>query len=110
MVNKTDPSSGLIRDDVVNWPERIPQLIEEFKPIAIVALVGMNDRQKIWKFPGQPEKLSPEWLTEYNKRAAKIASIGVSGKIPLVWVGLPLVRSGKMNPIIWRLMKFTAPK
>ena len=97
VVNKTDPSSGLIRDDVVNWPERIPKLIEEFKPIAIVALVGMNDRQKIWKFPGQPEKLSPEWLTEYNKRAAKIASIGVSGKIPLVWVGLPPVRSGKMN-------------
>ena len=97
VINKTDPSSGLVRDDVVNWPERIPELIEEFKPIAIVTLVGMNDRQKIWKFPGQPEKLSPEWLAEYNKRAEKIASVGISGKIPLVWVGLPPVRSNKMN-------------
>ena len=97
VINKTDPSSGIVRDDVVNWPERIPELIEEFKPIAIVTLVGMNDRQKIWKFPGQPEKLSPEWLAEYNKRAQKIASVGIPGKIPLVWVGLPPVRSNKMN-------------
>lgn len=97
VINKSDPSSGLVRDDVINWPELIPSLIEEFKPRAIVTLVGMNDRQKIWKFPGQPEKLSPEWLTEYNNRVTKIASIGVSNKIPLVWVGLPPVRSNKMN-------------
>ena len=97
VVNKTDPSSGLVRDDVINWPEYIPTLIEEYKPAAIVALVGMNDRQKLWTVEGKPEKLSPEWLTEYNKRATQIASIGVSAKIPLVWVGLPPVRSGKMN-------------
>ena len=97
VVNKTDPSSGLVRDDVVNWPEHVPSLIEEYKPVAIVALVGMNDRQKLWTVEGKPEKLSPEWLTEYNRRATKFASIGVSAKIPLVWVGLPPVRSGKMN-------------
>lgn len=97
IVNKTNPSSGLVRDDVVNWPEYIPTLIEEYKPSAIVALVGMNDRQKLWTVEGKPDKLSQEWLTEYNKRADKIASIGVSQKIPLVWVGLPPVRSGKMN-------------
>ena len=97
VVNKTDPSSGLVRDDVINWPEYIPTLIEEFKPAAIVALVGMNDRQKLWTVQGKPEKLSEIWLAEYNKRASQIAAIGVDQKIPLVWVGLPPVRSGKMN-------------
>lgn len=97
VVNKTDPSSGLVRDDVINWPEYIPTLIEEFKPAAIVALVGMNDRQKLWTVQGKPEKLSEAWLAEYNNRASKIASIGISQKVPLVWVGLPPVRSGKMN-------------
>ena len=97
VISKTDPSSGLVRDDVVNWPEYIPTLIEEFKPAVIVALVGMNDRQKLWTVEGKPEKLSEEWLTEYNNRVSKIASIGISQKIPLVWVGLPPVRSGKMN-------------
>ncbi len=97
VINKTNPSSGLVRDDVVNWPEYIPSLIEEFKPAAIVNLIGMNDRQKLWTVTGKPEKLSEEWLAEYNNRVSKLASIGISNKIPLVWVGLPPVRSGKMN-------------
>lgn len=97
VVNKTDPSSGLVRDDVINWPERIPALIEEFKPAVIVTLVGMNDRQKLWTVPGKPDKLSEAWLAEYNNRVNQIASVGFSQKIPLVWVGLPPVRSGKMN-------------
>lgn len=97
VINKTDPSSGIVRDDVINWPEYIPTLIEEFKPTAIVALLGMNDRQKFWTVEGKPEKLSEPWLAEYNNRVNKIASIGISQKIPLVWVGLPPVRSGKMN-------------
>ncbi len=97
VVNKTDPSSGIVRDDVINWPEYIPTLIDEYKPVAIVALLGMNDRQKLWTVEGKPEKLSEAWLAEYNNRVGKIASIGFSQKIPLVWVGLPPVRSGRMN-------------
>lgn len=97
VVNKTDPSSGIVRDDVINWPEYIPTLIDEFKPAAIVTLLGMNDRQKLWTVEGKPEKLSEAWLAEYNNRVSKIASIGFNQKIPLVWVGLPPVRSGKMN-------------
>ncbi len=97
IVSKTDPASGIVRDDVINWPDTLPALIDEFKPIAVVNLVGMNDRQKLWKFPGQPAKLSPEWLAEYNKRVSSITKITASNKIPLVWVGLPPVRSAKMN-------------
>ena len=97
VVNRTAPASGLVRDDVVDWPNTIPELIEEFKPIAIVTLVGMNDRQEMRTQNGKVAKLSEAWLAEYNKRALTIASVGVGAKIPLVWVGLPPVRSGKMN-------------
>jgi len=97
VINKSDPSSGLVRDDVVDWPKRIPELIAELKPIAVVNLVGMNDRQKLWKYPGQPEKLSAKWLEEYNKRVTTITTATASNKVPLVWVGLPPVRSTRMN-------------
>ena len=97
VINKADPSSGLVRDDVINWPQVLPSLIEEYKPAAIVNLVGMNDRQKLWTVSGKPEKLSPEWLTEYNSRATKITTTAASYKVPLVWIGLPPVRSGNMN-------------
>ena len=98
VVNKAVASSGLVRDDVVNWPERITELIEEVKPIAVVALVGMNDRQQMRLESGRVQKLSPEWRTAYENRAADFAKAGsAAGSLPFVWVGLPPVRFNKMN-------------
>lgn len=97
IIESSDPSSGLVRDDVVNWPQKVPELLDEFKPIAVVSLVGMNDRQKMWSVDGKPEKLSPDWLSEYNTRIEAITSAISSRSIPLVWMGLPPVRSSSMN-------------
>lgn len=97
VINKSNPSSGLVRDDVIDWPEQVPSLINEIKPIAVVNLVGMNDRQKLWSLPGAPDKLSTEWVTEYNKRVTAITTATASAQVPLVWVGLPPVRSSSMN-------------
>jgi hypothetical protein len=97
IVGNSNPSSGLVRDDVVNWPEKLPALLEELKPIAVVSLVGMNDRQKLWSISGRPDKLSETWLTEYNKRIEGITTAVASTSVPLVWVGLPPVRSSSMN-------------
>ncbi len=97
IINKSNPSSGLVREDVVNWPEALPSLVEEYKPAAIITLVGMNDRQKLWNVKGSPAKLSAQWVEEYTARVSKLTSTAVTNKIPLVWVGLPPVRSGKMN-------------
>lgn len=97
VVNKANSSSGIVRDDVVDWPNAIPGLIEEFKPIAIVHLNGMNDRQQMRLSTGRVEKMSEAWLAEYNARVEKIASVGRDRNIPLVWVGIPPVRSNKMN-------------
>ena len=47
VVAKTNASSGMVRNDVIDWPKSVPALIEEFRPIAVVALVGMNDRQQM---------------------------------------------------------------
>ncbi len=97
IVNKGNASSGLVRDDVIDWPNSVAAMIEEHKPIALVTLVGMNDRQKMRLETGRVEKLSEAWLAEYNKRVEKLASIGRDRGIPHVWVGLPPVRSGRMN-------------
>ena len=97
VVNKTVASSGLVRDDVVNWPERVTELIEEVKPIAVVALVGMNDRQQMRLESGRVQKLSQEWRAAYENRAGQFVKAGSAGNIPFVWVGLPPVRFNKMN-------------
>ena len=97
IVSSTNASSGLVRDDVVNWPEKVPQLIEELKPIAVVSLVGMNDRQQMRLATGRVNKLSEPWAAAYNARIETITKAVREKNIPLVWVGLPPVRSNAMN-------------
>jgi len=98
IINEDKDASGLIREDVTNWSERLPELFEAHKPAALVVLIGMNDRQRIrvegeWKV-----LLSEEWVTEYNNRVQKIIDASKTANIPLVWVGIPPVPFSKMNP------------
>ena len=97
VVDQVKTNSGLVRDDVKDWPTDIAGLIDEVKPIAVVNLIGMNDRQQMRLSSGRTQKLSPEWLAEYNARAERLASVVAAKNIPLLWVGLPPVNSSAMN-------------
>ena len=97
IVNQSSPASGIVRDDVVDWPKRVPELIEEIKPIAVITLVGMNDRQQMRLESGRVEKLSEPWKTEYAKRVTSLVVSGQTANIPVIWVGLPPVKSNRMN-------------
>ena len=97
VVNQTVPSSGIVREDQRNWATALPELIAEHKPVAIIVLLGMNDRQQFRLDTGRLEKLSNEWLALYNTRVAAIANVIRDSNVPGVWVGLPPVRSTAMN-------------
>ena len=45
MVDASSGSSGLVRDDYYNWPAKVPELVAEQKPDAILVMMGANDRQ-----------------------------------------------------------------
>lgn len=89
--------SGMVRDDVVDWPARLPALIDEHRPVAIIVLVGMNDRQQMRVTGGHVQKLSDEWRREYEARVEALARTAGERSLPLFWVGLPPVKSGAMN-------------
>ena len=97
VVNISKGLSGFVRNDVKDWPADIAKHVEELKPIAIVFLNGMNDRQQMKLATGRVPKLSEAWLAEYNIRTKSLATNIRGKKIPLVWMGLPPVRSGKMS-------------
>lgn len=97
VINKSKASSGIVRDDVINWPETIPLLVEELKPAVVVSLVGMNDRQQMRTATGRVQKLTEGWTTEYNNRIDAIVKAGRANNLPFIWVGLPPVRSNNMN-------------
>jgi len=98
VVNRSVANSGIVRDDVQDWTTEIGTLIDEVKPVAVVFLAGMNDRQ-LMRLPekGRVEKLSDEWIAAYRARAQKIGNLAATKRVPLVWMGLPPVRSNSMN-------------
>ena len=97
VVNETVASSGIVREDQRDWTGGLPELIAEHKPVAVVVLLGMNDRQQFRLDTGRLEKLTPEWLALYNSRVEALANVIRDNNIPGVWVGLPPVRSNAMN-------------
>ena len=97
VINAAQANSGLVRDDVRNWPAELPELIEKYKPIAVLILAGMNDRQPIRLSTASYEKLSDGWKSEYQGRINSIIKSGISAQVPIVWMGLPPVRSTVMN-------------
>ncbi|MCB1454711.1 MAG: DUF459 domain-containing protein [Nitratireductor sp.] len=97
LVNAAVSLSGLVRDDVVNWPQRIGELVEEHRPVAVIFLAGMNDRQQMRTSAGRVAKLSDAWKSEYDSRVAGIVKAVRERNLPLFWVGLPPVNSSSMN-------------
>ncbi|MEM7288799.1 MAG: SGNH family hydrolase [Pseudomonadota bacterium] len=97
IINKAHSASGVVRNDVLDWAEVTDDLINDVKPVAVVNLTGMNDRQQMRFETGRVEKFSEDWLLEYNTRVEKIVAAGTATSTPMVWVGIPPVRSGSMN-------------
>jgi hypothetical protein len=97
VVNGAVALSGMVRDDVQDWPNKIAELVESTKPVIVVALVGMNDRQQIRTSEGKFNKLTEEWKTEYLKRTDLLARNIREKRVPMIWVGLPPVSKGNMN-------------
>jgi len=94
VVDKTTGLSGLVREDVANWPATIPGLLEETKAVVVVVLVGMNDRQQMRTSGGRFNKLTDEWKKQYVARSQALARAASATK--LVWVGLPPVKRTSM--------------
>lgn len=96
-VDKSRGLSGLVRDDVIDWPAVTPDLIEEVDPIAVLVAVGMNDRQLMRTSAGRLDKLSEPWKAEYVARVERLAKAVRDKQLPLIWMGLPPVARGNMN-------------
>jgi len=97
VVDRSNGSSGFVRDDFFDWPGEIAGIVEEEKPATIVVMLGSNDRQQM-KVAGEREPVRSEgWTKEYTLRAEKFGKTIADGKAPFVWVGMPAFKSSKMT-------------
>ena len=97
IVDRSNGSSGFVRDDFYDWPKEIGPLIEAEKPAAIVVMLGSNDRQQMRVGEAREAPRSENWTKEYEHRAASFAKAMSERKVPFIWVGVPAFKASKMT-------------
>lgn len=94
LLREAKNSSGFTTSD---WLTPLDAVIEK-KPDAIVMLMGTNDRQSL-VVRDKPRSLfrSKGWEEGYVKRVDDFMDKATAAQIPLIWVGLPIMRDDKWN-------------
>lgn len=97
IVDRTNGSSGLVRDDYYDWIGETPAILEEVQPSIIVVQIGSNDRQQL-VVDGEREAVrSTKWQAEYERRTREFISHLRAANAPVLWVGLPAFQSPSMT-------------
>ena len=97
VLRRARENTGLSRDDVFDWVKGTRDLLGGPEKISAAAmLVGSNDRQPIREGDTVYEPFTPHWTELYRARVAAIVSQFKARNVPLVWVGLPVVRSDRL--------------
>jgi len=98
ILRKGKESSGLVRDDFYDWLKAAKDIAGNAKkPDVAVMMIGSNDRQPLSE-NGQPvEPLSPRWRELYAARVEAVAVAFKEKNIPLIWVGLPVMKAERYS-------------
>ena len=97
IVGRPNGSSGLVRSDFYDWPVESKALIETEKPVAVIIMVGANDRQQMKIGDTREPPMSESWLKEYEARTNALAAAIKERQLPFIWVGLPAFKSAKIS-------------
>lgn len=97
VVDRTNGSSGFVRNDHHDWPAQIGALIEAEKPNIVAVMIGSNDRQELRIGDRREQPLTEAWTREYKARLTAFAAAVTEHKLPLVWVGMPAFKLQRMS-------------
>jgi hypothetical protein len=99
ILREAKENTGLVRDDFYDWTKATQDLLANGKQIDFaVMMIGSNDRQTLRDGKGDAfEARSPQWEEAYANRIETIAAMFRDKKIPLVWVGLPVLKSQRLS-------------
>ena len=98
ILRKARDSTGLVRDDYFDWVKGAHDLVAGPDKIDVaVMMIGSNDRQQIRDGAGTADLHTQRWRDIYAARVAAIADLFRDKKIPLIWVGLPIMKSDRLS-------------
>ena len=104
IVNKSREASGLVRDDYYDWPKAAHDLATGKDRVDfVVAMIGINDMQPLRDGADTLDPLSDRWRALYAQRVEAVAAPFQAAHIPVAWVGLPPMRSDRLNGDVVKL-------
>jgi uncharacterized protein len=98
VIKRGRSSSGLVRDDYHDWSKVLREIVSGTDKIdMLVMMVGSNDRQALRDATGNHEFMSERWREIYTNRIEDILSIARDKRLPLAWVGMPVMQSARLT-------------
>jgi hypothetical protein len=95
---KVRADSNLVRSDPAEWPNFIKTTLDGGQKASVaVVMLGLNDRQSIRDGESNLELLSDRWKDLYRQRVDGIMRTFQERAIPVVWIGLPPVKSSNAS-------------
>jgi len=98
ILNKAQDDSGLVRDDFHDWRKAAQALLDGPQRVNVAVMqIGINDNQALRQDAHALEPLSKEFNDAYARRVEDIATLFRDRNVPLVWVGLPIMRNAALS-------------
>jgi hypothetical protein len=117
VLDRARDASGLVRDDYYDWAKAVRDLVapapvkekdrkgkdaktkEKEKPKVdfVVIMLGINDMQAMRDGKDYLDPLTDRWKALYAQRIQAVVAPLVAAHVPVIWVGLPPMRSDKFN-------------
>lgn len=91
-------NSGLVRDDYFDWTKGARDLLASNEQVdLVVVMLGSNDRQALREEAASHEFRSERWREVYVRRIDDILAAFRERRVPLVWVGMPVMQSQRLS-------------
>lgn len=97
IINRTNGSSGFVRQDYYNWSQELPAILAEQKPAVIVMMIGANDRQSLTEKSSVVTPDTDAWKKLYQSRVDAFLEATVKSGVPVVWIGQPPYQSSALS-------------
>ena len=98
VMRKARENTGLVRNEYFDWVKGARELLAANDKIsAAVILLGSNDRQPLRDETGAFDIRAPRWKQIYGDRVEAIAQAFKARGVPLIWVGLPVMKSERFS-------------
>ena len=104
VLRRARENTGLVRDDYFDWVKGARDLLAANDRInAAVILLGSNDRQQLRDETGVFDLRASRWKQIYGDRVEAMIQTFKSRGVPLIWVGLPIMKSERFSSDMERL-------